>query len=278
MEITGPWEAEMDLVLARLCEIDDSLKASIEALPRADVMAASSALYTNVSAVSSTLYKVCKDTSTRCSSQAVGSLLRTIIEASISVFAFCWDQGERAPMFLNYAVVLKFRHQARSLDNIGCPFLPPSRYDPAKVGLAKAIARRELLRCGAGYLNKKPKGGKTVADLLEEATTDGSEHPKWFRDHWFPEQRRCEVLAYEQMAWVDDVLYKWLCSSVHSDIWAGSPLAGLQRTHAAMLALQFWGASVLRLSEALEISLDPTGAEFLRDRFYKPLQWMPKED
>jgi len=159
------------------------------------------------------------------------------------------------------------------MDNIGCPFMPSSQYNSAKVGLAKAIAKRDLLRIGAEYLRKKPKQGKTTADVLAKATKNGSERPDWFRDHWFPEQRRCEVLAYEQMAWVDDVLYKWLCSSVHSDIWAGSPLAGLQRTHAAMLALQFWGASVLRLSEALEIKLDPTDTWFLRDTFYKPLQW-----
>lgn len=275
MEITGPWDPRMDLVLEHLCKIADGLEDGIRALPSAEVKAASSALYSNVSAVSSTLYKVCRDTNTRCSSQAIGSLLRTIIEASISVFAFCRDPPIRAALFLNYACVLKFRHQVNSMGNIGCPYLPASRYDPARVGLAKASAKKDLLRCGADYLEKKPRGGKTVTDLLVEATTDGSEHPKWFRDHWFPEQSRADVLAFEQMAWLDDVLYKWLCSCVHSDIWAASPLSGMERPNVAILGLQFWGASVLRLSEALGLRLDPEDANFLRDTFYKGLQWKP---
>jgi hypothetical protein len=277
MEITGTWDPKMDEVRDHLCKIAKGLEDGIRALPSADVKAASSVLYSNVSAISSTLYKVCKDTSTRCSSQAVGSLLRTIIEASISVFAFCRDPGKRAAMFLNYAVVLRFRLQARCLDNIGCPFLPASRYDSAKVGLVKADAKRDLLQLGSQYLRKKPGQGETTADVLAEATKEGSERPDWFRDHWFPEQSRFEVLGYEQMAWVDEVLYGWLCSCVHSDIRAGSPLAGLGRSNAAMLALQFWGASVLRLSEALGLSLDPTHTTFLRDTFYRSLQWMPKK-
>ena len=77
------------------------------------------------------------------------------------------------------------------------------------------------------------------------------------------------------MAWLDDVLYKWLCSCVHSDIWAASPLSGMERPNVAILGLQFWGASVLRLSEALGLRLDPEDANFLRDTFYKGLQWKP---
>ncbi len=277
MEITGTWDPQMDEVLVHLCKITGGLEDGIRALASAEVKKASSLLYSNVSAVSSTLYKICKDTRTRCSSQAVGSLLRTIIEASISVFAFCKDPPGRASLFLHYDCVLTFRHPVNSMRNIGCPFLPASRYDPARVGLAKALARKVVLRCGADYLEKKPKGGKTVTDLLVEATTDGSEHPAWFRDHWFPEQSRAEVLAYEQMAWLDDVLYKWLCSCVHSDIWAASPLSGMKRSDVAMFGIQFWGASVLRLFEALEIRLGPEHANLLRDQFYRPLQWTPNK-
>ena len=277
MEITGLWDPAMDEVLDHLCSIAAELEYGIRTLPQTDVRAASSALYSNVSAVSSTLYKVCRDTSTKCSSQAVGGLLRMIVDSSISVFAFCRDPGERAAMFLNYAVVLRFRLQARSWGNIGCPFLPASRYDSEKVRLAKATARQDLLRLGAQYLTRKPEQGKTAADVLVEATKDGSEHPNWFRKHWFPEQKRSEVLGYEQMAWVDEVLYGWLCSCVHSDIGASSPLVGLERSDAAMLALQFWGASVLRLSEALRLSLDPIHTTFLRDTFYGSLQWTPKK-
>jgi len=277
MEITGSWNPQVDAVLDQLCRIAADLENGIRKLPQAEVREASSSLYSNVSAVSSTLYKICRDTSTRCSSQAVGGLLRMLIESSISVFAFCRDPGKRAAMYLNYTVVLRFRLVARSMGSIGCPFLAADRYDSETVRLAKATAKRDLLQWGTQYLKRKPRQGETTADVLAEATKEGSERTDWFRDHWFPEQNRSEVLGYEQMAWVDDVLYGWLCSCVHSDIWAGSPLAGLDRSHAAMVAMVFWGASVLRLSEALGLSLDPSQTTFLRDTLCSPLQWTPKK-
>lgn len=274
MEIGGPWDPQTDKVRDHLCKIGEGLEDGIKAVPSAAVRDASSTLYRNVSAVSSTLYKLCSDTRTKCSSQAVGLLLRTLIDASIAIFAFCGDPPSRAILFMNYACVLKFKLHINSMRNIGCPVMPASRYSPDKVAEAKAIARRNLLQFGAAYLKDEPGRGKTANDVLLVATKEGSERPKLFRDHWFPESRSA-VLACEQMAWVDDVLYKPLCSSVHSDVWAGSPLGGLERSSAAFFALQFWGASVLRLSEALGLSLDESHAKFLRDKFYGPLQWKP---
>lgn len=276
MEITGGWDPKMDVVVRHLFEIVKDLEDGMRALPSPAVKAASSSLYNNVSAVSSTLYKLCRDTRTKCSSQAVGALLRTIIEATIAVFAFCKDPPSRAVLFMRYACVLQFKLQISAMRNIGCPLVSASRYNPARVAPALAMGRRSLLQFGAEYLSKKPGKGKTTQDVLLEAMKRGSERPSWFRDHWFPESRPA-VLAWEQMAWVDDVLYKWLCSSVHSDVWAGSPLGGMERTEVAMFAQQFWGSSVVRLSEALGLSLDQNHIRYLRDMFYGPLQWKPGE-
>ncbi|MBE3069511.1 MAG: hypothetical protein IMZ66_04670 [Planctomycetes bacterium] len=274
MEITGRWDPKMDIVLKHLFKIAKDLEDGIKAMPSAAVRDASSTLYSNVSAVSSTLYKLCKDTRTHCSSQAVESLLRTIIEASTAVFAFCGDPPSRAVLFMNYACVIKLRLHIDYMRNTGCPFLPASRYSPAKVALAKARAKKDLLRYGAAYLKKDPGKGKAANDAILAATKEGSEHLGRFRDHWFPGSRQ-QILACEQMEWVHDVLYKPLCSSVHSDVKAGSLLGGSARSTAAFFALQFWGASVLRLSEALGVSLGESHAKFLRDRFYAPLQWKP---
>jgi hypothetical protein len=276
MEITGPWDPNMDVLLNHLAKIGTELEKGIDKMPQGAVRDAAWALYSNLSAVSCTLYKICKDTSTRCSSQAAGSLFRTIIDSSISVFAFCRDPRNRAIMYLQFKFVLTFRYLDRAMKHIGCPLLPADRYDPEKVEIDQEVARRDLwLYCAHFLTNKhKPPAGKKPEDFLKEAVENGSVRAHWFRNRWFPEER-LDVLKDEQMAWVYDVLYKGMCSCVHSDVWASMPWAGRKRPSPAMLALQFWGASVLRLSEALGVVLPPNDTKLLKDQFYKPLQWTP---
>lgn len=303
MEIIGPWDPQMDNLLEQAGRISDELEKGIKAFPedRQAEKRASLSLFGNLSAVSSTLYKLCKDTSTPCSSQAVGSLVRTAIDSSISVFAFCMAPGprERAIMYLNYECVLRLQHLTWCRKHIGCPLLPPSLCDTHRIELELEIAERDVwMRCGQ-FLGKegekpgKPCGqpiptgadGKAQPVLMREYRPSEKRmvvvdkkgklvEPKWFRDRWFPEKRSA-VLKNENMEYLYDILYRSLCSCVHSDVGAALPYAGSDRSSPAGLGLLMWGASVHKLSKALEVGLRPNDAKLLEEQFYKPLQWPP---
>ena len=262
MILSGQWDPQMDTLIEALFGVDDRFKATIQATPNANLKTAVCELYTSVSAISSTIARLCKE-ERPCSSQVVGSLMRTLIEACVAVFAFCRDPARRAELYVNFSHVLKFKGQIRLEKHPGCPFSPP--VDAGIRAQAKAEVRSSLLRVGQAYVEKS---GGTV----EEATRPGSEKPGWFRRTWYPERRE-EILAGEKMGWVNDVLYNWLCSSVHSDTWASQCFAGLDRNHAATLAMQLWGAAAWRLAEVLGIELAPIHVKTLRDAFYRPLQW-----
>ena len=262
MILSGQWDPQMDKLIEALFGVDERFKATIQATPDANLKTAVCELYTSVSAISSTIAMLCKE-KRPCSSQVVGSLMRTLIEACIAVFALCRDPSRRAELYVNFSHVLKFKGQIRLEKHLGCPYSSP--VDGAIRAQAKAEVRSILLRVGKAYLQKS---GATV----EEATRPGSERLTWFRDTWYPERRE-EILAGEKMAWVNDVLYKWLCSSVHSDTWASQCFADLDRNHVATLARQFWGAAAWRLAEVLGIELAPIHVKTLRDAFFRPLQW-----
>jgi hypothetical protein len=275
MELSGQWNPDADKVFYHIAMIGTELEKGADKMPCGPVRDASSAMYSNLSAVSGTLLKICKDTTTPCSSQAVGSLLRSVIDSTISVFAFCHDPQNRAIMYLQYKAVLNWMHVERVIKNIGCPLLPASQHEAREVEIAREMAGRDLWIMGVQFLTQKVPSGRQPAEFLREAVKNSSARANWFRQHWWSEKRRSDVLAYEQMAWVDDVLYKWLCSCVHPDVCAGKPLAGLKRDSAAMLALQFWGSSVLRLSQALGVDIGADNARFLENTLYKRLQWAP---
>lgn len=262
MNLSGQWDPQMDKLIEALFGVDERFEATIQATPDANLKTALCELYTSVSAISSAIAILCKE-KRPCSSQVVGSLMRTLIEACVAVFALCRDPARRAELYVNFSHVLKFKGQIRMEKHLGCPFSPP--VDAGIRAQAKAEVRSSLLRVGQAYVEKS---GGTV----EEATRPGSEKPGWFRKTWYPERRE-EILAGEQMGWVNDVMYNWLCSSVHSDTWASQCLAGLDRNHAATLAMELWGAAAWRLAEALGIELAPIHVKTLRDGFYRPLQW-----
>jgi hypothetical protein len=268
VKLSGQWDPKMDRMMEMLFRIDDKIKAGVSSLQEGAVKTAVCNLYSNISAVSSAVVLMCKEPRP-CSSQVVGCLLRTVLDACISVFAFCKGPADRASIFLDYAVVVRFKGQLRLESHLGCP-LSRDVGKPVRAR-AKAEVRSQMLRVGLAYLSHK-KVGQSDQDILEEALQPGKEHPSWFRDTWFPEKRK-DVLAGEGMEWVDDVLYKWLCSPVHSDAWASQCLAEFERTHGAMLAVQFWGASAWRLTQVLGIELEPEEVKVLRDVYYSGLQW-----
>jgi hypothetical protein len=114
------------------------------------------------------------------------------------------------------------------------------------------------------------KKGHDAKTRLHEALQPGNETGKFFRDTWYPE-RRGKILTDEKMAWLYDVLYRRLCSAVHSDSAAGKLFAGLHRSHAFTLALQLWAAGLFRLVDTLRLRLPAEQKGILRD-YYENLQ------
>lgn len=272
MKLTGNWDPLMDKMVQGLGGLDDKFKAKAAAHTDGPTRLAIEQLYTNICAVSTAILLLCKAPQP-CSSQVVGSLMRTLIDGCISVFAFCRDPTTRSRLFTDFAVVLKFKGQLRHEANMGSPYAP--KVDEATRAAAKAQVRAEMLRVGAAYLNSRKRKNRTDQEMLEEALRPGNEHPSWFRNTWFPESRR-EILDAEQMGWIDDVFYKWLCSPVHSDAWAGECFASLKRIDVATLAMQLWGAAVWRLGETFRVVMEAEEVRTIRDVFYKRLQWSPE--
>jgi len=274
MKLTGNWDPMMDKLVQGLGGLDDKFKAIAGAQTDGSTRLAIEQLYTSICAVSTAILLLCKAPQP-CSAQVVASLMRTLIDGCISVFAFCKDPATRSRLFIDFAVVLKFKGQLRQEANMGCPYV--AKVDEAARAVAKAQVRAEMQRVGTAYLESRRRKHRTDQEMLEEALRPGNEHPSWFRDTWFPEKRR-DILDAEQMGWIDDVFYKWLCSSVHSDAWAGECFGGLERTHVATFAVQLWGAAVWRLGETLRVVMEAEEVRVIRDTFYKHLQWRPGKE
>ena len=204
MKLTGNWDPKMDKLVQCLCGVDDKFKAKAAEHADGPTRLAFEQLYTNISAVSMAIVLMCKAPQP-CSSQVVGSLMRTLIDGCISMFAFCREPVARSRLFIDFAVVLKFKGQLRHEANLGCPYTP--KLDEAARAAAKAQVRAEMLRVGTAYLDSRKRKNRTDQEMLEMALRPGNEHPTWFRNTWFPESRR-DILDTEQMGWIDDVFYR----------------------------------------------------------------------
>lgn len=263
----------MDRLIKGLpCDVATYFEAHHKEMPDTPVRNVSASLYTSVSAVLGTIYQLCKAPEP-CSSQVVGALLRILLDSSVSVFAFCHDPDKRAVLFLDFEAILKLRGQRRINANVGCPFFPRHKRDEQECRAFEEDTRLAVCRVGRPFLKKKAKNGQSEDDLLREAVCPGSNLGAYFHDHWYPEKNREEVLRYEKMEWLDDVMYDWLCSAVHSDVGAARVFAGYDRTNTVRIASWFWGASVWRLVQILGVPLPQNLADRLRDECYVPMQW-----
>lgn len=267
MQLTGGWEKDLDIILEQISVACGNIESQLKQLPRGLTKKVAIQLYNDVSAIARALITLTKQDPS--STQVACVMLRTILEAGISAFAFCRDPEQRSKLYWNYLTVLDWKHVCLHEKNFGCPHIPADETHAKNIAERKKRAKGNLMKLGEVFII--PKKRKSNKERLLEAVTPGNELRTWFRDTWFPEKRR-EVLEQERMGWVYDVIYTRLCSSVHSDSAASKVLAGIVRGHIFIVGLQFWGAAVYKLVESFKINLSADHKGTLRN-FYTSLQW-----
>ena len=226
-------------------------------------------LHNDASAVGGSIIALCQQGNV--SSQAACALLRTLIEGCLSVFAFCKDPNSRAKLYWDFRAVLDWRFACLDEVHFGCPLSPSTAEKRQKIDDRKQRSKSNILRLGKPYL--VPKAGRNLDDRLNEAVMPGNEAKRYFRDTWYPEKRK-ELLAAENMGWLYDVIYQRLCSAVHSDSGASKVLAGLQRSHAVTVTIQYWSAAIYRLVDELGLHL-PAEKKGILHKYYMDLQFRP---
>jgi hypothetical protein len=273
MELTGQLGPD-DKVFYDQCvsPVSDKLAAEMKAMPGGPVKEAAIRLQNDLTAIASTLMNLCAHP--RTSSQAVCALLRTLLEACISVFAFCGNPAARASLYLDFAAVLDWRNVCIDEKHIDNPLSPDTAEKRSRLAERKANAKRNVERLGLPYVMQAKN--KTGEERLLQAIEPGNETKKFFRETWYPDGRVC-VLEAEKMGWVYDVLYRRLCSAVHSDAGASKVLAGIKREHMVTIAWQWWAAAIYRLVEALKLRLPEEQNGFLLDCYQGLLQVRPEE-
>jgi len=269
MELEGKWDSKIDVLLDHLRPVDEKIKNTIGNMADCQVKEAAAKIYSNLSAVAGTLCYLCKE-QPHCSSQATGAWLRSVIEACVSVFAFCEDPVNRAPLYLNFAEVVRYKVLLGTEKSVGCLYLPPddgARLDGIRVG--KERVKAFLSQQGACYVRHASARKKPATEVLREALA--KDDTSVFSNTWHGGSPS-KVLGRARMQWVYDFLFTRLCSAVHSDVCAADFRAGRQRSTPAGTAILLWGVSIVQLAEALNITLPSAQKGFLRKHCCRPLQ------
>ncbi len=259
MHLTGQLTDDDKGILGELPEVCSKLEAELFCLPQGLVKDVAIQLYYDVSDIPAAIIILCQQP--RTSSRVSCVLLRTLIESCLSVFAFCQDPDERAKLYWNFNAVLDWKFVCRDEQHIGCPLVPDTPERTASMAARKQSASELLEQYGEAYLSRK-KGG-SPEELLTDALTSGNGKPQFFRDRWYPETRAEEILQRENMGWVYDVLYRRLCSAVHSDS-SASKILVTSRSSMFSLACQFWGAAMYKLVERFRLHLSAPHKGVLR--------------
>jgi hypothetical protein len=270
VELGGEWDKRFDCIAEHLAQVDPQIQDTIGKWPTGPVKDAATQIYNNLGAMAGTILHLCKTQQPHCSSQAVGALLRPLIEAFVSVLAFCEDPKNRAEAYLGFSKVLRYRLFLGMEKSIGCPYVPHE--DGQRIRDAKHSVKAVLAEHGASYIKLDPSCKKAAADVLLEALVN--DNAKVFTHNWYGGSV-AKVLGGANMQWVHDFLYTDLCSSVHSDVFAGEFFAAAKRATPAWTALQIWGAGIYRFTEALDINLPPDQKGFLKKYCWDFLQCKP---
>lgn len=225
--------------------------------------------YNSLSAIVGTLINLCN--MQRVSSQASCVLLRTVIDATISILAFCRDPEKRALLYWNFDAVLDWQFVCFDEKHVGSPLIPKDGEEADRRVARKEDAWRKIQELGMPYLASK----KVSKEQLMAVIQRGKEKPGAFRSTWFPETRR-NILKTENIEWVYDVLYRRLCSCVHSDSAASKMFANTDRRHIVTIALEFWGYAMYRLVDTFKIRLSSEHKHSLRID-YQSLQYSRTE-
>jgi len=267
MKLQFQWDDQMEELVSELCTVSENIASQLKSLLRGRDKDALIQLFSDQSALVASVIDYCRKPPPR-SCQTAGTLLRTLLEGCISIFAFCKDPKGRAELYLDFLAVLDFRFACSDEKNIGCPFLrKPGAAESAKS--RKELAAQRLAAFGSHFLVSKNSQGAPT-DALQQALRPGQERPGRFRKTWYPETRE-QVLSSEGMRWLHEVIYKRLCSCVHSDAAASKILEKLKTESIGMFALELWGAAMYRIVDTFQIGL-PASHKCAIRIFYTGLQ------
>jgi len=196
------------------------------------------------------LWQLCEQNKT--SAAAAASLLRALIDSTLSCLAFCKDPATRTQLFQDFTVVLDWKSTIQDSKHLGSPLAPDTvAYRNALVGRQTA-AEKSLRRCGmAFYAGKGTPTQAKVNDAIK------NKKRRSFRDRWYPEARR-DLLAGVSLAGVYDILYCRLSSGVHSDAAASLVLQDVRKTNIMTCATHIIGIGLWCLVAKLRFRLPAT--------------------
>jgi len=228
-------------------------------------------LYNDLSAVCGSIENLCISDKP-CSSLVIATLLRTLLECCISIFAFCRSPTARALLYLQHRNIIRLKALCAAREHIGCPVFPKSTERVPGTLQALNEIRQILATNGADFLDAKRIDGKDAGEMLKQALIPGKEKPNWFRDRWYPESRS-DILKTEGLGYLYVFFYRGFCSAVHADTMGAEMLAGLDRNHAVFLSLMLWGCALYRMAETFKFRMPAEYKNLLRNHFYGFLHW-----
>ncbi len=261
MELKGQLDQDDKRIIEELKHVSSKIGTEFQAMPKGLVKDAAIQQYSDMSTIAGTIINLCDLPKTP--SQPIGVLLRTIIESSISVFAFCKDPKANAKLYSNFPVILDWKRLLMRKKHFGCPIVPDDQERRNVLIKHEQEFRKRMLKLGQPYL-------KTKKHTLKEALQSGKNPNNMFRDRWYKETRH-NILKDERMEWVYDLYYSMLCSIVHMDSAACRILSLVKKQTAVTLSNQFWGAIIYKLVETFRFRLPAVHKRIIRD-FYQGLQ------
>ena len=278
MFLVGKWDLENDQLIRGLFNSNSKIGSDLQRM-NSEASQVALRVFGDLCAVTSALWLYCRQDDLPRSSQVAGLMLRSVIDACISTFAFCQDTTSRTRDYLNFTAVVDFRLSTAEESLVGSPMIMTT--SQLAIAGRKRSAVEALATCGQNFLRpeivaKAAKKGKSVQDLVREALMPGQEKPAWFRITWYPMKRR-EVLEQEQMAWIYDFFWPRLSSATHSDAAAATVFSNLQRNSVANIALSLWCAGVYRIADEFRIQLPANEKGAIR-YCYNSLQWTHRND
>jgi hypothetical protein len=212
-------------------------------------------IFNDATAITVSIMLLCGGEKT--SSQAVASLMRTLVDCCLTAFAFCMNPPKQAELYRDFKAVLEFRSACLQGKHVGCPLIANTPEKRESIDTRKTNARKTLNKVGLPFLKKT----NPTDEDLERALAQ--EQPAKFRDTWYAEDRR-ELLRDEGMEWLHDIIYKELCSAVHSDSAASLVFKDCDRSAFLTQCLHFYSAALYRLIEASHIDVSDEHKGFLR--------------
>ncbi len=282
MKLKGLWNRRSEIILTGFMpaygRLDQQLK---DCIPKGPVKTALLQLYSNASALAGTLVNLCKETAIKpdspVSSQVVGLLLRSLIEAVGGILVFCKAPETNASLYHDFAAVLDLRFAINDLEANGPDCGCPIELTQQAAQKRKDAAWESLRKIGPQFLTKKKRNqlrrkaqaaGSSFEGLWESLISTGEADEDWFPRNWCRKDIRT-ILKEANMEWLYLVFYRRYSSAVHSDVAAGKLFDAIDVNSIVSIAHSIYDAGIDVIIETFRLSLpaDARGAIRLHRRW-----------